>query len=172
MAPPTSTAPSSSVAGSLKLTPENDDKTAMRIFHILQDYLQPESSALLQGTVHAVFDVLPKGKPGSNEVWNFGQACLDIAEQMPYWHPSQLKLVGLVAELSYSTALGFTYDPEDGHPKEFTRLQQFGESLFDAMNSGTCRFSRSTRFPRRTCAARGVMLTRIRPGPGASLRVR
>lgn len=69
-------------------------------FVILNDFLQPETTKSLSETVQSLLALLPENAPGSTEIWSSGTVIIEIAEQIPYSHPSQWKLVSLVEEFS------------------------------------------------------------------------
>lgn len=73
-----------------------------KVFLILRDFLQPDTTKSLAFTVESILDLLPKNAPMSNEVCSAGEVCLELAEQIPYHHPSQIKLARVVEELSRS----------------------------------------------------------------------
>ena len=75
-------------------------------FDILCEYLQPDTALTLASTTQSILDLLPEKAPHSTEVWSFGDTCIEVAEQIPYHHPSQLKLVGLLKYPGKSTKLG------------------------------------------------------------------
>ena len=78
-----------------------------KTFHLLRDFLQPTTALTLKSTARSILDILPADKdPYSNEVYAFSTTCIEFGEQIPYHHPSQLKLVALLEHISYSTKLG------------------------------------------------------------------
>lgn len=82
-----------------------------KIFLILEDYLQPNSKTSLESAVQSILTLIPENASMSNEVYRVGQVFLELAEQIPYHHPSQIKLVRAVEELSRSAK--FTNPPDD-----------------------------------------------------------
>lgn len=78
----------------------------------LRDFLQPTTALSLRSTACSILDVLPDKAPNSTEVWCFGETCIDLAEQIPYNHPSQVKLAALLEYLGKSTKLNTTYTLE------------------------------------------------------------
>ena len=66
---------------------------ATKMLHILQDFLRPraEKSATLKATAQAVLKALPDVPPHAGEIYKFGSVCQEVAEQIPYHHPAQLK---------------------------------------------------------------------------------
>lgn len=89
-----------------------DDPLAYQTLHILQDFLQPSSRLTIKDTAHSILALLPKNAPYSTEIWSFGETCIEIAEQIPYDHPSQLKLAALFEELGKSSKFGGLTKPE------------------------------------------------------------
>lgn len=75
-----------------------DPKIADAMFSILKDFLQPDSKKILQETANSITSYLP-GEPKDDENREFAEVCFDIVEQIPYHHPSMLKLVRLMEEL-------------------------------------------------------------------------
>ncbi|KAI9762428.1 MAG: hypothetical protein M4579_000404 [Chaenotheca gracillima] len=71
------------------------DKT----FAILRDFLQPDTALTLEGVAQSILDLLPEKAPHSTDVWLFGEVCIELAEQIPYGHPSQIKLTALLEHL-------------------------------------------------------------------------
>lgn len=120
--PDTATAKPKSVISSLKSKVRNETyayknvgTTAFsesKVFLILRDYLQPDSKTSLESAVQSILSLIPENASMSNEVCLVGEVCLELAEQIPYHHPSQLKLVRIVEELSRSAK--FT-EPPDGN---------------------------------------------------------
>lgn len=80
------------------------------IFRLLRDYLQPDTTMTLESTARSILALLPDSAPHeaphSYDVYDFGGVCIELSEQIPYHHPSQLKLVGLLELLGQSTKLG------------------------------------------------------------------
>lgn len=76
--------------------PDQSDDHTIRLHSIIENYLQPKTAATLQQTSASILARLPKNKPNSTEVLTFGEVCIDLGERIPYHHPLQLKLVGLL----------------------------------------------------------------------------
>ncbi|PYI11091.1 hypothetical protein BO78DRAFT_382968 [Aspergillus sclerotiicarbonarius CBS 121057] len=83
---------------------------------ILNDFLQPETETSLA--------------PLSNEVYVVGEIVLELAQQIPYHHPSQVKLARVMEGLTTSPKL-IIGPCSDG---QYIRGQRFKESLRDAYN--------------------------------------
>jgi hypothetical protein len=67
--------------------------TDWKIFLILQDYLQPSSRTSPDEAVEKTIALFPEG---FSDLRSVNDVCLELAEQIPYHHPSQLKLVQLL----------------------------------------------------------------------------
>jgi hypothetical protein len=77
----------------------SDDK----VFIILRDFLQPDSTLSVESATQSILDLLPENAPLSDEIWSFGEVCFELAEQIPYYHPSQLKFARLLEYIGRST---------------------------------------------------------------------
>ncbi len=77
-----------------------------KAFQLLRNYLQPDTTLTLESTVRSVLSLLPENVPLSTEIWSFGEICIELAEQIPFHHRSQLKLSALLESLGKSTKLG------------------------------------------------------------------
>lgn len=82
------------------------DPFSEKMFPILREFLQPDTAILLETTANKILDLLSEKSPNSTDVWAFGEICLELVEQIPYHHPSQLKLAGLLEHLRKSTKIG------------------------------------------------------------------
>jgi hypothetical protein len=78
------------------------DYSEEKVFEILNDYLQPDTTSSLHSAVHSILALLPENAPLSTEVWNVGEVVLHLAKQIPYHHPSQIKLARIMEELTCS----------------------------------------------------------------------
>ncbi|KAI9860061.1 MAG: hypothetical protein M1813_006409 [Trichoglossum hirsutum] len=96
-----------------------------KIFIILRDFLQPDAALSLESTAKSILDLLPEEAPLSTEVWSFGELCFELAEQIPYYHPSQIKFARLLEYLGRSTK---------GKAGFYIRYQRLGESMRDCLN--------------------------------------
>lgn len=72
-------------------------------FIILRDFLQPNTTLSFDTVVKSLLDLLPEDASGSSEVYSFGAICLDLAEQIPYHHPSHQKMARLLEYIGQST---------------------------------------------------------------------
>lgn len=102
-----------------------------KTFNLLREYLQPNSTPTKVSTAQSILDLLPQSAPLSNEVWLFGETVLELAEQIPYHHPSHLKLVLLLDHLGTSTKLN------SANSGQYIRYQRLKESLRDSL-TGMC----------------------------------
>ena len=93
----------------LKMEAPPGDPIPDKIFSLLREFLQPQSRRTLESVARLIIETLPDKAPQSREVWAFGESCIEIAEQIPYSHPSQLKLAGLIEYLANSVKLGQVY---------------------------------------------------------------
>ena len=82
------------------------DALTYKFFCILRDYLQPDTTLTLHSTALSVLELLPNDDPQSIEVAFFGETCVELAEQIPYHHPSQIKLAGLLESIGDSEKFG------------------------------------------------------------------
>jgi hypothetical protein len=73
-----------------------------KVAAILRDFLQPDTKTSLQEAASFLLAPIPANASGHAEVCSFGGICVELAEQIPYHHPSQLKLVQLLHYLSRS----------------------------------------------------------------------
>jgi hypothetical protein len=73
------------------------------VFIILRDFLQPNTALTLESVVESLIDLLPENASGSARVYSFGTVCLDLAEQIPYHHPSHQKMARLLECIGKST---------------------------------------------------------------------
>jgi predicted nicotinamide N-methyase len=55
----------------------------------------------LQSAIHSILDLLPEDAPFSDEIWAFGEVCLELAEQIAY-HPSVIKLARVMEYIAGS----------------------------------------------------------------------
>ncbi|KAH8694029.1 hypothetical protein BGW36DRAFT_361851 [Talaromyces proteolyticus] len=64
-----------------------------KIFLILRDFLQPGSTIKPDDAVSSALEVFPVGY---SDLRSLNTVCLELAEQIPYDHPSQLKLASFL----------------------------------------------------------------------------
>lgn len=89
--------PNSSITIPPQHTPFN-----YKLFLILNDYLQPSSLTAHFEAITNIRSIFPD--PDSNESIN--EVCFELAEQIPYSHPSHYKLARLYWALSQSDEAG------------------------------------------------------------------
>lgn len=65
--------------------------TDYKTFLILQDFLQPHSTVIFKDAIGRLIDISPDG-----DMRFINSVCLELAEQIPYSHPSQAKLARLL----------------------------------------------------------------------------
>ena len=83
------------------------DAYTLKTFPILRDYLEPGTHLTLESTARSILNLLPEHDPyHSIEEFCFSGLCIEMAEQIPYHHPSQLKLVELMRYIGMSEKLG------------------------------------------------------------------
>ncbi len=76
--------------------------TEAKVASILRDFLQPDSKISLKSAAETLLALVPPNASGNAEVFSFGEICVELAEQIPYDHSSQLKLVQLLQYLARS----------------------------------------------------------------------
>lgn len=79
--------------------PYSDDQ----VFVILREFLQPDTAIPLKSTAYCILALLPEEDPLSLVVASSGELCLELAEQIPYHHLSQVKFARLLEFISRST---------------------------------------------------------------------
>jgi hypothetical protein len=79
-----------------KLEEPRYDPLSDQIFDVLRDALQPDSEARLESSTQQIAALLPDREPYSNELGALLETCYEIAEQIPFSHPSMAKLVTLI----------------------------------------------------------------------------
>ncbi|KAI9837081.1 MAG: hypothetical protein M1819_000730 [Sarea resinae] len=106
------------------------DKT----FRLLRDFLQPDTVLTMESTAESILELLPENAPLSTDIWSFGETCIELAEQIPYYHPSQLKLAALFEHLGQSAKLGQTCKFKEMSSGQYVRYQRLGESLKESFS--------------------------------------
>lgn len=74
------------------------------VFKILREFVQPATEQTLWGTIHDIRAILPDA-PLSTEACITGDIILEIADQIPWHHPSQLRLAQIAHLLTTSSKL-------------------------------------------------------------------
>lgn len=74
---------------------------------ILRDYLQTTSTSenAMEDVAQSILALLPPSAPYSKETFLLAHLCIDAAEQIPYYHHSQVKLARLLHYLAGSLKL-------------------------------------------------------------------
>ena len=124
---------SSSARLDLQLEGPGDDPLSDQVFDIVRDTLQPDSELDLETVAQRIEALLPEGKPYSREVGTFLETCYEVADQIPYSHPSMTKLISLV----YSTLNSVWQSQVDktAEKAQDTAYQKLVETLRDWWNS-------------------------------------
>jgi hypothetical protein len=76
--------------------PDYNDPLFLPTFEILNKALQPDSGFSVEDAVSQLTALFSEGKPDSIEMGDFIGTCLEMAEAIPYTHPSMLKLVSIL----------------------------------------------------------------------------
>ncbi|KZF26977.1 hypothetical protein L228DRAFT_265324 [Xylona heveae TC161] len=86
---------------------DEGDFSYRKAFNILRKYLEPDSEVSIDKTAIQITDMLPSsgGKEYGKGDSSFAYLVIEIAEQIPYHHLSQVKLVWLVQRLVLSAKL-------------------------------------------------------------------
>ena len=98
------------------------DAYSLKTFPILRDYLEPGTKLSLESTASSILNLLPDFGPYPTRIEerSFSGLCIEMGEQIPYHHPSQLKLVELLAYIGMSEKLG-----EMAHLIEVPRIVRY-----------------------------------------------
>jgi hypothetical protein len=124
---------SSSARLDLQLEEAGDDPLSDQVFDIVRNTLQADSELPLETAVQEIGTLLPEGKPYSSEVGTFLETCYEVADQIPYFHPSMTKLTTLVYSI-----LNFVWQSQIdkvGENAQDTPYQRLVETLRDWWNS-------------------------------------
>ncbi|KAL4916035.1 hypothetical protein BDW62DRAFT_203040 [Aspergillus aurantiobrunneus] len=93
--------------------PEHPVQRALGLPH--SERLPPASTTeSLHETVQSILALVPENAPGSTEVWSAGTVFIEVAGQIAFSRPSQLKLATLIEELSKADK--FIYEPDEMMP--------------------------------------------------------
>ena len=109
----------------LRLLEPLDDPAEDKTIAILQDYLQPDSKTSQDTAKQSLLDLLPENQPQSTKIWEFGMTCIELAEQIPYFHSSHAKLARLLDQMGKSPKFG------DFRAGSYHRFQRLGEAMRD-----------------------------------------
>ena len=92
-----------SKADSSSNTPGTIHDTSAALANILRNFLQPKSALSLHEASESILKLIPANASHSTEVRVFGDYCIELADQIPYHHPSHLKLAHLLKRLNLSS---------------------------------------------------------------------
>ncbi|KAI9750028.1 MAG: hypothetical protein M4579_006634 [Chaenotheca gracillima] len=117
---------------SLTLEEEEPEEGSIvsKTFSIIRPFLQPGTKTTLESTARSILEILPESDSRSSDIKMFAQACIEIAEQIPYHHPSLIKLVDLLEDITPSPKFQFK-QPQMQHNGRYIRHQDLKESLTD-----------------------------------------
>ncbi|KAL8831639.1 MAG: hypothetical protein Q9191_000753 [Dirinaria sp. TL-2023a] len=148
---------------SLKLKIEEPaPKITVETYHILRDFLQPSSRMTVVNAAKLVLDLLPEEGAESDIVWSFGETCIEVAEQIPWHHPSQFKPAAFFEEIGRFSKLGHLYQAEG----IYHRSQRLGGSLRDNLNGTFCESRRDSVInPSRGVCSALIHILWIEPDP-------
>ena len=94
------------ISSLLKKKNEGDAESVQRKrFNILKDFLQPDSKLTANHVADALLLMLPASKAGRDDENGMSAIIVDLSEQIPYHHPSQLKLAHVVQIMGTSSRL-------------------------------------------------------------------
>jgi hypothetical protein len=85
------------------------DYSEAKVATILRDFLQSDTKMTLREAAILLLALIPAKASGYGEVCSFGGICVELAEQIPYHHPSQQKLAQLLHYLSRSPKFMYKY---------------------------------------------------------------
>lgn len=74
----------------------------LKFANLLRDYVQPGDKRSVEDIANEILAILPANGQHSTEMSAFAQLCVEIAVQIPYHHPSQMKLAYLLQYLARS----------------------------------------------------------------------
>lgn len=86
--------------------------TEAKMAAILCDFLQPDTKLSHNEVLRSILALIPENGAGSAEVASFSGICVELAEQIPYHHPSQLKFAQLLSTLGRSPKFTSEYSLE------------------------------------------------------------
>ncbi|PGH14740.1 hypothetical protein AJ79_02906 [Helicocarpus griseus UAMH5409] len=105
-----------------------------KVFDILGDYLQSDTTLTIESAAGCIVDLLPDNDPRHIDIYSLAGLFFDFAEQIPYHHPSMHKLVMLVLAVGRSVKVNQRYS--DKWDREwYNRYQLFGQEMRDQLNS-------------------------------------
>lgn len=103
---------------------ENSQEVDQRAFRILRDFLQPDSAMSLSTAYSSLLQILPDPEDDLKEeaIRDLADEFIDLASQIPYSHPAQMKLA---RTLQYMASSPKVLSPLGGP------LRRFSESIID-----------------------------------------
>ncbi|KAI0479322.1 hypothetical protein GGR56DRAFT_634446 [Xylariaceae sp. FL0804] len=104
--------------------------TSARLAGILRNFLQPDSATSLDEAAGSILKLIPPNASHSTEVRIFGDYCVELADQIPYYHPSHLKLARLLQRLNISSKFTDKIPLPDGS-EDFDSYQLLEEAMRD-----------------------------------------
>lgn len=96
----------------------------------LNEFLQPQSEVSIHDAAQSILTHMPAGKPYSDEGFAFAALVVEVAEQIPYQHPSHARLVRLLKYLTKSPKL-VSRSTVRGGEELCWNFQALGEQLRD-----------------------------------------
>ncbi|CAK7223815.1 hypothetical protein SCUCBS95973_005310 [Sporothrix curviconia] len=107
--------------------------TDAKIAAILCDFLQPDTRLSHDEVIASILPLIPENATASAEVGSFSEMCVELAEQIPYQHPSQLKFAAqLLSQLGKSPKFTSKYPIKGSSEILYGKYQRFREALADA----------------------------------------
>ncbi|CAJ2511954.1 Uu.00g075790.m01.CDS01 [Anthostomella pinea] len=110
-----------------------------KIFAVLRDFLQPETGITLQKAVETTLHIFPDGQ--TDHMRPVNTVCLELGRQIPYHHPSQLKLarfLWLFCRISDRLKKSSHEDPAVAHHTFYQHLQEdLADNEFEPGDDGS-----------------------------------
>lgn len=126
----------------LRLEEPGDDPLSDKIFEILCKTLQPDGELSLESAARQISSLLPEGQPYSDKVGRFLTTCYEVAEQIPYSHPSMIKLVSVIDACLNSSKFLDATGTEVSNSDELCHLRHILIALPDAQSDPTWRYQK------------------------------
>ncbi|OAA56361.1 hypothetical protein SPI_07972 [Niveomyces insectorum RCEF 264] len=95
--------------------------TDAKVAAILRDFLQPDTKLSEKVVAESILALIPTNAVENREVSRFSSICVELAEQIPYDHPSQFKLAQLLRRLA---------PPDEENPNISVNLKAFAANLY------------------------------------------
>ena len=87
------------------LGPFDEDHIDNQFSEVLRELLQPTTALTLNSAAQLTLDALPENAAYSDESCALAETCVELAEQIPYYHKSHLELAALIHTLQWSAKL-------------------------------------------------------------------